>query len=431
MRLRHSRVRRATRLNTYIAVVAAASVCVGVFLYQRGPAPDWTSIAILCLMGTLGARMRQPDVGSRAGLSFANIILLSAAVLVGPFGAWLVGTTSISGFRGRAPVRVLFNVTMTGLIGAVGATTYILAGGERQVSALVGMANLATLVAWPLLIADIAQCLTNACLLAGVVKLHQGVPFMVSVRRLFASSGVAYVSYGVIGFVFIVLWHPAQLGPFSALLILAPLLAARWALIQYGEEVRSHERTLDTLVTALATKEPGAAARGRRVGVVAEWIAEELGLGTHQIGTVRYAGVLADIGHLVVPTRVLRKHEAELTAAEARSLGSHGLAGARVIEGIDFLEDARAGIRYQHEYFNSPRGPAHLSGQAIPLTGRIVAAASRFEQLTWTGGASPLSPEEAVAVMAGEEGRFDPVVLAALRAVIGKHRWPAPESERP
>ena len=67
---------------------------------------------------------------------------------------------------------------------------------------------------------------------------------------------MAYVGYGMIGLLFVILWFPAGLGAFSALLVLAPLLAARWAFIQYGEELRSHERTVDTLVTALGTKEP-------------------------------------------------------------------------------------------------------------------------------------------------------------------------------
>ncbi len=84
------------------------------------------------------------------------------------------------------------------------------------------------------------------------------------VRRVLSGSGWAYVGYGVIGFLFVVLWFPAGLGPFSAVLVLAPLLAARWAFIQYGDELRSHERTLETLVTALGKKEPAAAKRSRR-----------------------------------------------------------------------------------------------------------------------------------------------------------------------
>lgn len=419
-----------TSLNGYIAFVSLASALVGVSLWRFGAAPDWSMIALMCVMGILGARMRQPDVGSRSGLSFSNIIVLAAGPLVGPFGAWLVGSTAISGIRGRARVRVLFNVAMIGLDGAAGALTYLAVGGTVRLAETHGVSALLAHVGWPLLVANVVQCLTNASLLAGVLKLSEGVPFMVSVRRLLASSGFAYIAYGMIGFLFIVLWHPAHLGPVSALLILAPLLAARWALIQYGDEVRSHERTVDTLTTALATKEPGAAGRGRRVGVVAEWIAEELGLGTHQIGTVRYAGVLADIGHVVVPTRALRKQVDELTTAEARALGAHGLAGARIIEGIDFLEEARIGIRYQHERFDGAPGPARLSGQDIPLAARIVAVASRFEELTSSAGGA-LSGEAAVDMMSDDGGRFDPAVLSALRAVVGKHRWPPQDGERP
>ena len=128
---------------------------------------------------------------------------------------------------------------------------------SEDLASLSGLTDIATELGLPLLIADVVQCLTNALLLAGVIHLYQGVPFLVFLRRVLVGSGVAYVGYGAIGFLFVILWFPAHLGPFSAVLILAPLLAARWAFIQFGDELRSHERTVDTLVTALATKDPG------------------------------------------------------------------------------------------------------------------------------------------------------------------------------
>ena len=65
--------------------------------------------------------------------------------------------------------------------------------------------------------------------------------------------GFAYLGYGVSGFLFVILWIPAGVGPFSAVLILAPLFAARWAFVQYGHEKRAHQRTLSALVAAMET----------------------------------------------------------------------------------------------------------------------------------------------------------------------------------
>ena len=47
-------------------------------------------------------------------------------------------------------------------------------------------------------------------------------------------------------------------------------------------------------------------------------------------------------------------------------LATHGVVGARMIEGIDFLDEERSGIRHQHEYFDGRGSPASLGGTAIP-----------------------------------------------------------------
>jgi response regulator RpfG family c-di-GMP phosphodiesterase len=258
-------------------------------------------------------------------------------------------------------------------------------------------------------------------LLGGAVTLFQRIPFWVFVRRILVSSGVSYVGYGVIGFLFVILWFPARLGAFSAVLILAPLLAARWAFIQFGDELRSHERTVDTLVTALATKDPAAAERSLRVARLAEWVAEEMGLRPSQIGTVRYAAMLHEIGHLGVPTRLLRRPRSSLTASERRVIDRHCVLGARMIEGIDFLEPARSGIRHQGERFDGGGTPDGLAGPAIPVVARVLAVVVALEDRVGQGSDMPMARGGAVQELARDAGRFDPSVLVALRAALDKH----------
>ena len=50
------------------------------------------------------------------------------------------------------------------------------------------------------MVADVAQMLVNALLLAGVVRLSSGVPFRRFFVQIVSNSGVAYIGYGVIGF---------------------------------------------------------------------------------------------------------------------------------------------------------------------------------------------------------------------------------------
>ncbi|MDN5789724.1 MAG: HD domain-containing protein [Micrococcales bacterium] len=414
-------------LARYILGTTVLAVALAVVGWQMAPAPEPTWLVLLCAMGALSWNLREDDVGTRVSISFLSIILLTSTVIVGPFGAAVVGAVSVAlDLRPRGWSISLFNMAMSAIIGASGGLAYVLVGGESDVASLTTVVALTAQVGAPLLVADLVQCVTNAALVAGVIRVHRGIPFLVVMRGVLLGSGLAYVGYGVIGFLFVVLWFPAQLGPFSAVLILAPLLAARWAFIQYGDEMRAHERVIDTLVTALRTKAPPAAGRAWRCARVAEWIAEEMGLGPHQIETVRYAGTLHEIGQLGVSTRLLRRDPATLTPEERRVIAGHPVTGARMIQGIDFLEGARAAIRFQSENFDGSGGPAGLSGSEIPLSSRIVAVAVRFDALTSVEAGRPgLSVADAVGVIEGESGsRFDPVVVAALRDALGKQAWP-------
>jgi HD-GYP domain-containing protein (c-di-GMP phosphodiesterase class II) len=327
--------------------------------------------------------------------------------------------------RQRRWSATMFNASMSGLLGAAGGLVYAMLGG-RAGSQTVGKgpAELATAVGWPLLAADVTACLVNAALLSGVIHLDQGIPFWIQLRRVLSGSGLAYIGYGVIGLLFVILWFPAGLGPFSALLVMAPLLAARWAFIQYGEELRSHERTVDTLVTALGTKEPAAVDRSRRAATLAEWVAEELALTPAQIGTIRYAATLHEIGHLGVPTRLLRRAPGALTESERRIVDRHCVMGARMIEGIDFLEDARSGIRHQQERFDGRGRPDGLAGTDIPVAARVLAVVTAVERSSSDPSAAAGTSADLYRRLTDDGGRFDPAVVAATWAALDKHGLP-------
>jgi HD-GYP domain-containing protein (c-di-GMP phosphodiesterase class II) len=155
-------------------------------------------------------------------------------------------------------------------------------------------------------------------------------------------------------------------------------------------------------------------------------VAEELGLPPGQIGTVRYAATLHEIGHLGVATRLLRRPVESLTPAERRIIDRHCVMGARMIEGIDFLEDARSGIRHQHERFDGSGRPDGLEGDGIPVAARIVAVVTAVEDVMHTlEGGRPVSVADVMRRLRSDPGRFDPDVVSATVVVLDKHGWPA------
>ena len=379
----------------------------------------------MLVLGLLSSVVRERDVGSNITFSFLSIIIISSAVLIGPVGSALVGAISMAFDRGgRSAVARLFNASMAGLQGAVGGLVYLAVGGAN-LAQVHGAGVLIMRVGLPLMVADVVQMLINALLLAGIVRLSSGVPPRRFLVQMITNSGVAYIGYGVIGFLFLILWVPADVGPFSAILILAPLFVARWAFVQYGEEQRAHERTLSALVTAVETKDPNAAGHSARIARLAEWMAEPLSMGTQEVQALRYAAMLHDVGKIGVPTRVLRRPR-PLSLVDLEALTRHSSLGVKVVRDIEFLSGCLDGIRHHHERWDGLGYPDGLAGDEIPLISRVIAVADAFDALTTDRAERPaLTPTQALKQIEQRRGRqFDPHVVAALATVVDRHERP-------
>ena len=418
--------RSSTAANVYIGAVIAVAVAALVLSWRiAGPPTDLVALITLTGLGILGVRLREPDVGSRIAFSFISIVLIACNVLVGPTGCAIVGGVALAFEPGRPPRVRAFNVAMTSIFGVTGAWAYILAGGSTQLSDLHGAGELLVHVGLPLLVADVAQMLVNALLLSGVVRLNSGVPFRRFFVQIVSNSGIAYIGYGVIGFLFVILWGPADVGPFSAVLILAPLFVARWAFVQFGDEQRAHERTLSALVAAVETKDPNAAGHSARIAELAEWMSEPLSIGTQEVQALRYAAMLHDVGKIGVPTRVLRRPRT-LSLVDLEALTRHSSLGVKLVRDIDFLSGSLDGIRHHHERWDGLGYPDSLAGDEIPLISRVIAVADAFDALTTDRAERPaFSPAQALKQIEQRRGRqFDPHVVAALATVVDRHDWP-------
>ncbi|WP_406829934.1 HD-GYP domain-containing protein [Pedococcus sp. KACC 23699] len=419
-----SRTVLATRI--YVGAVSVAAVgMLGLGYMVAGRPYEPRALLVLTVLALAGWMLKESDTGNRVRLSFTSIVLLASAVIVGPVGCGVIGAlanlTEVR--RGRKAVW-LFNAAMNSVIGSVGGLVYLLLGGENVLTSGLSASQILLGVGAPLLAADICQCLVNAVMLAGVMRASGGPPVLTQIVKLLSTSGIAYVGYGLIGFLLVVLWIPAGVGWFSAVLVLAPLLVARWAFVQYGDELRAHDRTLSALVAAVETKDPANAGHSDRTAQLAEWLAETLGLGHKEIQDVRTAAMLHDIGKVCVPTKILRAKR-ELTDDELVVMAEHALSGVDLVRGITFLAGSVDGIAHHHERFDGRGYPGGLSGDQIPLAARIIAVADTFDTLTTSRPyRSALHADAALGVLAQRAGsQFDPAVVEALRRALGRREW--------
>ena len=274
------RVVQPSALSVFVAVVFTAGLgATAAAIRIDGLVMD-VALAVLLVLAVL--TWWQGSIGlttNSVSLSFSSIVLVASMALVGPAGAGIVGILVGPLQRGKQPWRArLFNAGMFALLGVFGAVVYRAAGGVVGGTGLTGPWEIARAVGLPILVADVAQALANLLLIAMVVRLAQGVPMRTQIWRLLVTSGPNHLGYGVIAFILVVLWEPVGLGPFGVVLVLPPLLVARWAFNQYSDEVKGHERALGVLVGAVESKAPHLAGHSARVAQLSVHMAESLGL---------------------------------------------------------------------------------------------------------------------------------------------------------
>ena len=411
----------------YIAAVVLIGAGLAVLGWRLYPLNGGHVVAllVLCAMGVLGTSSQERNVGDSITFSFMSIILLAAVAILGPFGAAVVGTVSqllvINKFR--VQMRV-FNSGMTSAIGAAGGFVYVMAGGATNVIDVVGAWPLLLHVGAPMILADVVICLLNALTLSGIVRLVQGVPVRRFVLGMLGTSGPTYIGYGVIGFLFVVLWVPAGVGPASAVLVLAPLFSARWAFVQYGDERRAQECTLRALVAAVETKDISTRGHGERVARLCALMAGSLALSHQDTEALRHAGMLHDIGILAVPTRVLRGAHA-LCGEDLALIAGHTVRGVEMVRDIEFLGGSVQAILHHHERMDGRGYPSGLGGEDIPLFARIIAVADAFDSLTTSRShRDGHTVEDAVAELRQRAGaQLDPSVVDALERGLARQVW--------
>lgn len=159
------------------------------------------------------------------------------------------------------------------------------------------------------------------------------------------------------------------------------------------------------------------AGEGHSVSVAgyAARIAFELGWADEEIGQLRVAATLHDVGKVAVPDRILQK-PGPLTPEEFDEVRCHPAVGAQIVARIEGLQPLAEWIGTSHEHFDGSGYPRGLAGEEIPQAARILLVADAFDAMTSDRVYRPaMSTEAALAELrlhAG--GQFDAVCVDAL-----------------
>ncbi|MFJ8208643.1 HD-GYP domain-containing protein [Streptomyces sp. NPDC096033] len=416
-----------------LGAVLAAAACVTPAL-RPGSAVPWPAVgllAALCLGCEAARVLPLRGRGAPEGTGPFPPVVLAAVFLLPPAAAALVALPG--GLAQPAPqrpvaVRRIWHAAQQAVAAWAAGRAYGLLGGRE---ALAGAAAFPYALL-PAALAGVVFCLVLTALDAAVLAAAEGTRAATARRGPATlprpSSGTApalapYCLHGLVGLLMAVMWH-SPYGPPAALLVLLPMYISCWVFAQYQRERAAHQATIRALVQAVDIKDRYTRGHSERVGQASAMIARELGMTGDRLEVVRIAGILHDVGKLGVPTRLLRKN-GPLTPEERRVIELHPEYGHEMVRGIGFLGEARAAILHHHERVDGSGYPYGLSGEQIPEPARVVAVADAFDAMTSTRSYSRARPvRTALAELErGAGSQFDPAMVRALTAAIGRHGW--------
>lgn len=177
------------------------------------------------------------------------------------------------------------------------------------------------------------------------------------------------------------------------------------------ELFKSREESIHILSKAAEFRDNETAKHTIRMGHFSEQLARLSGLPDAQCRNIKYAAPLHDVGKIGISDTILLK-PGKLTAEEFEAIKAHCEIGYRILSESTsdvLILGAEIALNH-HEKFDGKGYPRGLSGETIPITGRIAAICDVFDALTSERVyKKAIPPDEALAIMTeGRGSHFDP-----------------------
>jgi putative nucleotidyltransferase with HDIG domain len=159
-------------------------------------------------------------------------------------------------------------------------------------------------------------------------------------------------------------------------------------------------------------------------------IAQELGMSDREQRLVEFGALLHDVGKVRVPNAIINK-PGPLDDDEWAIMRRHTIDGEAMLARVGgMMHEVGRIVRGSHEDWDGTGYPDGLAGEEIPLASRIVSCADAYSAMTTDRSyRRALGPDKAVAELRRCAGtQFDPRVVEAVIAVVGRTAAPPPEA---
>lgn len=181
---------------------------------------------------------------------------------------------------------------------------------------------------------------------------------------------------------------------------------------------------IDIINSTLFEKNKIEEQHSKGVGELCQKIGQAMGLSEIEAMNLKTAGILHDIGKIMVDDKILMKTE-KLTEQEWNEIKRHTDIGYRILSSSFNMLELADGILAHHERWDGKGYPMALKGEDIPLVARIIALADSYvAMISDRPYRDALSEEEALAEIRGNAGtQFEPEIARIfVEKVLGK-QW--------
>jgi putative nucleotidyltransferase with HDIG domain len=196
--------------------------------------------------------------------------------------------------------------------------------------------------------------------------------------------------------------------------------------------MNGYMNTIKVLAAAIDAKDPCTFGHSQRVAEYALMGATALSLSATELQVIEYGGILHDIGKIAVNENILRKPTC-LDPKEWEIIRTHPSAGAAILDGVPFLDEARKIVLYHHENYDGNGYVNKLAGEGIPIGARLLAVADAFDTMTTERSyRTAVSVDCAIDELRRCAGaQFCPVTVEAFIAGFRKRQRKPPLSSSP
>ena len=172
---------------------------------------------------------------------------------------------------------------------------------------------------------------------------------------------------------------------------------------------------IEVLAKALLERDRYTGEHSESVVEMASSVGRRMGLDDTEVGYIRGAALLHDIGKVAIPDHILHKPGA-LTDDEWELMRQHPVIGERILRAIPGLGPVARIVRHEHERWDGKGYPDGLVGEAIPIGARIILACDAYHAMTSDRPYRQAMPHrDAIIELSNQAGKqFDPQVTGTL-----------------